>query len=613
MGETWGAQAQVVGSGRRLGSVIAPARRWVASVALAIGVLLVLVPSALALTPSVDIQSASGPLTNIWIGNDLSCQISHTGDLSGEFYPPGNTGPADCGTLLAFQGELYGPDFSNHISSAALTTGVGTYAAFTAVSQSAISGLGTAASPFRVTTVGSAGGFITVTEVDTYVVGQDNYRTDVTVTNNTRSTASAILYHAADCYLQGSDSGYGAIGVIGGGPACTANPNDSPPGQVEEFSPITGGIHYAETQYPNIWSDVYNQTDLPNICDCTTLEDNTEGINWDVSLAAGASATYSMFSNFSPTGQLVGQPAVVSGIPTVTSSTAAVLGGTINPSGAQITSCQFQWGTTTSYGHTAACTQSVGAGSSPVAVSSTPLSGLTPGVTYHFRLVATNSRGTSVGADETFVPPLPPTIGQTADVFPVSGVIYVKPPRGKTLNGTRAVAATGITKGQGFVPLTEARQIPAGSQVDSRRGTLNITLATGKRHNTQNATLSGAIFDFSQLKKGVAKGLTTFDLRENSFSGAPSYSSCSVHKGLAGIARLSKKVLQTLRARDHGGKFRTRGRYSAATVRGTWWNVTDRCDGTLTYVQRGSVSVYDYRHRKTVILHAGHSYLAKAF
>jgi len=35
-------------------------------------------------------------------------------------------------------------------------------------------------------------------------------------------------------------------------------------------------------------------------------------------------------------------------------------------------------------------------------------------------------------------------------------------------------------------------------------------------------------------------------------------------------------------ARPGGGRFRTRGRYSSATVRGTDWTVTDRCDGTLT-------------------------------
>jgi hypothetical protein len=49
-------------------------------------------------------------------------------------------------------------------------------------------------------------------------------------------------------------------------------------------------------------------------------------------------------------------------------------------------------------------------------------------------------------------------------------------------------------------------------------------------------------------------------------------------------------------------------------VRGTWWLVEDRCDGTLTRVKTGRVDVRDFRLRKTIKLRAGKrsSYLAKA-
>jgi ferric-dicitrate binding protein FerR (iron transport regulator) len=69
-------------------------------------------------------------------------------------------------------------------------------------------------------------------------------------------------------------------------------------------------------------------------------------------------------------------------------------------------------------------------------------------------------------------------------------------------------------------------------------------------------------------------------------------------------------VIRKLRGNGRG-RFRTRGRYSAATVRGTDWTVEDRCDGTLTRVKRGRVSVRDFRRRKTVTVRAGKSYLAK--
>ena len=72
----------------------------------------------------------------------------------------------------------------------------------------------------------------------------------------------------------------------------------------------------------------------------------------------------------------------------------------------------------------------------------------------------------------------------------------------------------------------------------------------------------------------------------------------------------SSKTLQLLHASAHG-KFSTRGRYSAATVRGTKWTVADRCDGTLTHDITHSVVVTDFVHHKTIVLHAGQSYLAR--
>ncbi len=58
------------------------------------------------------------------------------------------------------------------------------------------------------------------------------------------------------------------------------------------------------------------------------------------------------------------------------------------------------------------------------------------------------------------------------------------------------------------------------------------------------------------------------------------------------------------------GRFRTKGRYSAGTVRGTYWVTVDRCDGTLTHVYRGVVSVHDLVRHTYVRVSAGHSYLA---
>jgi hypothetical protein len=75
--------------------------------------------------------------------------------------------------------------------------------------------------------------------------------------------------------------------------------------------------------------------------------------------------------------------------------------------------------------------------------------------------------------------------------------------------------------------------------------------------------------------------------------------------------RLSRRTIRRLGSNARG-RFRTRGRYSSATVRGTAWVTSDRCDGTLTRVTRGRVVVRDFRRKRSVRLRAGKRYLARA-
>jgi hypothetical protein len=210
--------------------------------------------------------------------------------------------------------------------------------------------------------------------------------------------------------------------------------------------------------------------------------------------------------------------------------------------------------------------------------------------------------------------------------------VYVRFPGSSTghaagLNSAQVMpqAIAAITKGAGFIPLTEARQLPVGTQVDARAGTLKLVTATTaktkhKRAETQSGDFSGALFLVAQSSRRREKGLTTLSLLSSGlFPGAPSYSTECVAVGKQGhvvatIAKakpLSKKVLQALSENEHGN-FVTKGKYSAATVRGTQFSVSDRCDGTLTVVKRGLVVVTDNRTRKTITLHAHQSYLAKA-
>ena len=116
------------------------------------------------------------------------------------------------------------------------------------------------------------------------------------------------------------------------------------------------------------------------------------------------------------------------------------------------------------------------------------------------------------------------------------------------------------------------------------------------------------MFKLTQATGGASRGLATLAIVEAAFGGAPSYASCNTHKALEATAA-SSRTLQLLHASAHG-KFRTKGKYSAATVLGTIWTVADRCDGTITHDVTDSVVINDFVHHKTIILHAGQSYLA---
>jgi hypothetical protein len=97
-------------------------------------------------------------------------------------------------------------------------------------------------------------------------------------------------------------------------------------------------------------------------------------------------------------------PTVSTGQATNVKQQSATLHGTVRPNGASA-SWYFQIGTTTAYGaKTSNRTVSAGQGTKSV---SRGVTGLLPGTTYHYRIVASNSGGTSQGADRTFTTPGP--------------------------------------------------------------------------------------------------------------------------------------------------------------------------------------------------------------
>jgi hypothetical protein len=271
---------------------------------LALGISGVGAAPATAAVPFTEITS-SGPLPAIALGNELSCQVSHTGDAQFELFPSG-TKPGDCGTLVAIGPTLFAPAFSQHDGSAASSIGEST--AWTPVSQTPVSGAGTSGSPFRVVTAADAGASgLRVVQADSYVTGQESYRTDVTLQNRTGGPISGVLYRAGDCYLQESDTGFGFVDAPRAAVGCSINANNSPAGRIEQWFPITGGNTYMEARYSEVWAHIATHTPFPNTTRAGESVDNGAGISWSFAVPAGGEAMYSHYTTFSPRG-IAGPP-----------------------------------------------------------------------------------------------------------------------------------------------------------------------------------------------------------------------------------------------------------------------------------------------------------------
>jgi hypothetical protein len=245
-----------------------------------------------------------------------------------------------------------------------------------------------------------------------------------------------------------------------------------------------------------------------------------------------------------------------------------------------------------------------------------PISTTTPG-TFTVTRSASSVCGTT---EDTFSYTVlsPPVLGKNVNVDPVSGKVLISLPvagqaslasmpgsLGGGLADPMETANESLSKGLTFIPLKEVRQIPVGSILETTAGVARITTATASRNKQQVGDFGAGIFKLLQARK--QKGLTELDIMD----GHSARQVCAtLGKRAAAAAKLNSKVLGKLNANAHG-KFTTKGQYSAATVRGTVWSVANQCDGTLTKVQRGVVSVRDFVRRKTITLFTGQSYLAR--
>ena len=281
--------------------------------------------------------------------------------------------------------------------------------------------------------------------------------------------------------------------------------------------------------------------------------------------------------------------------------TSVTLGGTIGETGARgstTVTYHFDYGTSTAYGTstTPASTTVTPTGATVTA----PVSGLAPFTTYHYRLVAsdcTTAACQTESADESFTTgtTLQPALDSTTGMAPVSGRITVKVP-GRHRFRTLAAGAT----------------LPLGTVVNARHGVVLIVGASASSSGeVASGQFSDGIFEVTQHPPSTSIVLVLVS----------NYASCPapVHGVLARAAATKKKkrrkhysakVVNQVFGKAHG-QFKTRGHYATAADEGTGWRTSDRCDGTQIAVSSGAVKVRDAVHHRTIVLEAGHRYLAR--
>jgi CSLREA domain-containing protein len=174
-----------------------------------------------------------------------------------------------------------------------------------------------------------------------------------------------------------------------------------------------------------------------------------------------------------------------------------------------------------------------------------------------------------------------PRAGREVGAIPARGTVRIKKPGGK------------------FQVLRESDMLPNGTIVDTLKGRITLIAPANKKGKETKADFYDGVFKISQSKG--SKPTTTLTLTEKL--------TCAK----AGSASTAAKKKRKRRLWGDGeGKFRTKGKHSAATVVGTKWLVEDRCTSTLTRVVRGKVSVRDFVKRKTVTVKRGKRYIARA-
>lgn len=154
------------------------------------------------------------------------------------------------------------------------------------------------------------------------------------------------------------------------------------------------------------------------------------------------------------------------------------------------------------------------------------------------------------------------------------------------------------------LPLEEDDIVPLGSEVDTRKGRVNLTV-----RRADGSLAPGRAFDgiFRTTQRGDVTELTlTEDLGCGTTRG---------QKGLSLLSTAAKKKRKKKRRRlwvDAKGRYRIKGRHVGAVERGTRWRVMDECNRSVVTVAEGSVIARDLVRGTRRIVRAGQRFIVRA-
>jgi hypothetical protein len=557
-----------------------------------------------------------GSPLNIYANDNGQLQVAFDGSATGEFFPS-NLVPANAGVNVAVA-KVNAP------AEAQFTVFGFRGLPFTQPAAPVVSGDGSAGNPWKLTTsyraqTPSVDQDVVIGEVVTYVNGTTDVTVQYLVINSADgpNTLNVRVYEAADLYVAGSDAGVGFLDL--GSPRQVGGINQAAgnSGRLVEQTP--SWAHYQEGQFGDVFDVVSNNALTAQGFNDTidpALVDNGVGAQWDFpSLLNGVANAQTIsvvwrFSHFSAL-DLAAVPTQVTGKTATVTVTARSADGAPDPGRAvrySIVGANPSAGAVTTGADGAAAITWTGTN-----VGTDTLTAFTDLNGNGVREANEPERTATVTWTQAPPPPPPPppVPGKSVVVRVVSGQVFIKLP------GSGRARAT--TPPKGFVPFTGAANIPVGSQLDTKKGRVALTSAADTAGvKTQTSDFYQGIFQVKQAvpkKKPKKPAALTTDLV---MKGQIARSQCAPLKGARAAAVSAKKKKKGPKAvlgklwGNGKGKFRTSGKYSSATVRGTIWLVEDRCEGTLTKVTRGTVRVRDLRRKKTVTVKAGHSYLARA-